>query len=84
MKPKKSNYLLRHLLRFASPAIFVTFLSTAQAQNRWWDGGSSNIAGNGNGASAGGAGTWNTTLTNWDAGVSAMVAWNNADRKSVV
>lgn len=84
MKPKKSNYLLRHLLRFASPAIFVTFLSTAHAQNRWWDGGSSDIAGNGNGASAGGAGTWNTTLTNWDAGASAMVAWNNANLNTAV
>lgn len=84
MKPKNSNYLLRHLLRFASPAIFVTCLSTAQAQNRWWDGGSSNIAGNGNGASAGGAGTWNTTLTNWDAGASAMVAWNNANLNTAV
>lgn len=84
MKPKNSNYLLRHLLRFASPAIFVTFLSTAHAQNRWWDGGSSNIAGNGNGASAGGAGTWNTTLTNWDAGASAMVAWNNANLNTAV
>lgn len=84
MKAKKANYLLRHLLHFAGPAIFVTCLSTAHAQNRFWDGGSANIAGNGNGASGGGAGTWNTTLTNWDEGASPMVAWNNANLNTAV
>ena len=44
-----------------------------------WDGGNVNIAANGNGVSGGTAGTWNTTIQNWDVGVSPHVAWNNAN-----
>ena len=79
MKAKNTNYLLRHLLRFASPAIFATCLSTAHAQNlnRFWDG--ANTGGTGDGVSQGAAGTWNTTNTNWDAGAVARVAWINAN-----
>ncbi|MFM2221248.1 MAG: hypothetical protein RLZZ553_996 [Verrucomicrobiota bacterium] len=85
MKPKSSNYLIRHLMSLATPALMVTMFSTAQAQNRFWDGGTANIAGNGNGASGGGAGNWGTTLTNWDQGNAlAMVAWNNANLNTAV
>ncbi len=85
MKAKNSNYLIRHLMSLATPALMMTLFSPAQAQNRFWDGGTANIAGNGNGASAGGTGNWNTTLTNWDQGSGlAMVAWNNANLNTAV
>ncbi len=41
--------------------------------------GTAGIAGNGNGASAGGVGNWDTTITNWDAGAEPYVAWNNGN-----
>lgn len=34
----------------------------------YWDGGTANLTTNGDGISQGGAGTWNTTLANWDQG----------------
>ena len=44
----------------------------------WWDGGTVNITTNGNGASAGGSGTWNTTIQNWDFGSGlAHYGWPN-------
>ena len=44
----------------------------------YWDGGTMNITTNGDGASAGGLGTWNTTTMNWDQGSGlAHVAWPN-------
>ncbi len=46
----------------------------------YFDGGTVDIAGTGNGASAvaGSTGTWDTTIKNWDAGVgNPYVAWNN-------
>jgi autotransporter-associated beta strand protein len=56
----------------------------ASAANRWWDGGTTDIAGNGDGVGTGGTGTWNTTLTNWDAGAAPHVAWNNAGNDTAI
>ncbi|MGC4013541.1 MAG: hypothetical protein QM755_03330 [Luteolibacter sp.] len=81
MRPNRLNGFLR---RFSSllvaPAIVITFLgSAAHGANRYWDGGTTNIAANGDGASGGTAGNWDTTITNWDQGSGlAHVAWNNA------
>lgn len=51
---------------------------SAQAATRYWDGGSVDIATNGDGTSDGVNGTWNTTLKNWDQGSGlAHVAWVN-------
>lgn len=50
---------------------------TALEGIRYWDGGASDIGANGNSLSAGGSGTWNTTLKNWDCG--AGVAHTNWD-----
>lgn len=66
--------------RFLSNRIFATFIlvmsgPTANATSYYWDGTTANIAGNGNSASAGGAGNWSTGISNWDAGVTAHVAW---------
>jgi len=53
--------------------------------NLYWDGGAADIVVNGDGASAGGAGTWNTTLRNWDLGSGkAHVAWANANGDTAV
>ena len=51
----------------------------------YWDGGSAHIAGNGDGASAGGSGTWNTNLQNWDLGADyPHVAWYNPNNDTAV
>jgi fibronectin-binding autotransporter adhesin len=67
-------------------ARFFTFVKVAvllaapfaHAATRYWDGGSVDIAANGDGGSDGLSGTWNTTLENWDQGGGlAHVAWVN-------
>lgn len=69
---------------FLAAAALGLAAAPASAATLYWDGGTANIAGNGDGASAGGNGTWNTTLTNWDAGTGAHVAWNNAGSDTAV
>jgi autotransporter-associated beta strand protein len=82
MKPKSS---LRAFLLGCRSLLAVLFVShSASAANRWWEGGSVDLAGNGNSASTGGAGTWNTTLLNWDAGAVPRVAWNNAGNDTAI
>lgn len=86
MKPKSSNRFLFVLRQFfTAQAIVISFLGTAHAANRFWDGGTANIGTNGDGASGGTAGNWNTTLTNWDQGSAlAHVAWVNANNDTAV
>jgi len=51
----------------------------AASITRWWDGGTTNIVGTGDGVSQGGAGTWDTTIQNWDQGSGEPHgAWDNA------
>jgi len=57
--------------------IGLLIANQAQAATYYWDGGTTDIAGNGNGASGGGNGTWNTAIKNWDAGAVAHIAWSN-------
>ena len=56
----------------------------AQAATLWWDGGRTNIPANGNGASQGGSGIWNTTIRNWDAGAVPHANWVNANNDTAV
>ena len=66
-------------------ALLALVASPAQAATRFWDGGSVDIAGNGNGVSGGGSGTWNTTLKNWDQGSGlALVAWVNGSNEAEI
>ena len=59
-------------------ALLALAVLPAQAATRYWDGGSVDIAANGDGTSDGVNGTWNTTLKNWDQGSGlAHVAWAN-------
>lgn len=67
-----------------SLAALTLAITSAPAANLFWDGGSVDIAAAGNGASAGGAGTWNTTTLNWDAGAVPHVAWNNAANDTAI
>ena len=62
----------------------LTVVHSSRAANLYWDGGSVDIAAVGNTASAGGAGTWNTAILNWDAGPGAHVAWNNAANDTAI
>ena len=61
----------------AMAAVATSFAGlSASAATLYWDGGTANIAANGNAASDGGSGTWNTTFTNWDVtSGAAHVAW---------
>ena len=69
--------LVKNLTRYAGVVAVVALANfgSAQAQTLFWDGGNSNIAGNGDGTSSGASGTWDNTLQNWDSGVSPHVAW---------
>lgn len=50
------------------------------AQTLYWDGGTANISGNGDGISEGGAGTWSGSIQNWDQGSGLPhVAWTSGD-----
>jgi len=50
----------------------------------YWDGGITDIGTDGNLASGGGNGTWNTTLMNWDYGFTAHKVWANSPVESAV
>ncbi len=79
MKPRKFSLFSSLTSTALSVALFSHFAaSSSSAATRYWDGGSVDIAANGNSLGAGGDGTWNTTIKNWDAGASPHVAWNNA------
>ena len=57
----------------------------ANSATLYWDGGTNSISATGDGVSAGGSGTWNAALQNWDAGSgSAHASWNSATPDSAV
>lgn len=58
-------------------AIFGLVVSADAAL--FWDGGTTDIAGDGDSASAGGTGMWDLTIKNWDAGAAPHVAWTNGN-----
>jgi autotransporter-associated beta strand protein len=66
----------------ASATASATTTSIPAAPIWFWDGGTTDILTTGNSASAGGNGTWNTTLRNWDGGNTAHTEWNNAALKT--
>ena len=62
----------------------VTVMETISL-NRWCDGGTTDIDGNGDGLSAGGDGIWNTTIMNWDQGAGLPhVPWDNTTNDTAV
>jgi len=72
----------RKLLAVVCAMVFG--MQSGYAADRWWDGGTTDIGTDGNGASAGTAGNWNTTLLNWDAGAAPHVAWTNANNDTAI
>lgn len=63
--------------RIAFQASLAIALSSAHAADRWWDGGTADLTGGGNGTSNGGAGNWDSALLNWDKGDASHVTWDN-------
>jgi autotransporter-associated beta strand protein len=71
--------------RVAFHASLAIALTSAHAAERYWDGGTTDISGGGNGTSSGGAGSWNDTLLNWDQGIApAHGAWVNGNTEVAV
>jgi autotransporter-associated beta strand protein len=77
----KSKATLQSFIAGLGWAVLSTTLHAADV---FWDGGIVDIVTDGNGASGGTAGTWDTTLLNWDVGASPHVAWNNLDNDTAV
>jgi autotransporter-associated beta strand protein len=75
-QPSASFFTMALGMAAAGLALFSS--PSAEADTLFWDGGTVNIGTDGDGASTGTAGTWNTTLTNWDAGAAPHVAWTNS------
>lgn len=66
-------------------AAFLAGAAFAPAAERWWDGGTSDLATDGNGASGGTAGTWNATTLNWDQGAGLPhAAWGDGSAHKAV
>ena len=66
-------------------ALLVLTAYTTLAATRYWDGGTVDIATNGDGISDGASGIWNTTLKNWDQGTGlAHVAWVNGSNTAEI
>ncbi len=64
-----------HLLSLAALTV-----ASAPAADLFWDGGTSNIVTDGDGAPSFLAGTWSTSIANWDQGAGlAHVPWNSGD-----
>ena len=82
--PNTSGSRFSRALRPLAAVLALSFPS-AKAATRYWDGGSADIAGNGDGNSDGANGTWNTTLKNWDQGSGlAHVAWTNGGNVATI
>ena len=79
MKPRRIFSAARLSLPLAAALVAMLAVPRARAANWFWDGGTVNLVGTGNATSAGGAGNWNTTLTNWDPSPSgsAYSAWTS-------
>jgi autotransporter-associated beta strand protein len=54
-------------------------LPAATANTLYWDGGTVNLAGNGDFVASGLTGNWSTSLLNWDAGPVPYTGWNNSN-----
>jgi autotransporter-associated beta strand protein len=67
----------RNNLLIAIVPIILYSSASVHAANLYWDGGTTDIVDEGDGISAGGEGTWDTTILNWDANAPAHVSWNN-------
>ena len=75
---------MKKLMTLACATLALFTAGTSLAADRWWDGGTTNIAANGDGASQGGSGTWNTSTNNWDqGGAQPHIAWVNGSDTAI-
>lgn len=83
MKHKSNPFF--HPARFLAVLTLVFAAVPAHAVSHYWEGGTADLAGTGNAASAGGTGTWDTTIKNWDPAPSgtAYAAWPNSANSNV-
>lgn len=79
---RNSRMTIRKVLAIVALIGFVNI--GAHAADLFWDGGTGNIGTDGDGASTGTAGTWDTTILNWDAGASPHVAWVNGNNDTAI
>jgi fibronectin-binding autotransporter adhesin len=79
-----SRFRVRVLIAGVTAVLLVAAAGSARAATVYWDGGTSDILTIGDGASQGGAGTWNTTILNWDKAAAPHVAWVNANNDTAV
>jgi fibronectin-binding autotransporter adhesin len=79
MKPRRIFSANPISLSFASALVAMLAVSSASASSLYWDGATPADA------PGCGAGTWNTTLTNWDTSLAGGdVAWVNANLDTAV
>ena len=71
----KISTAFRSLLIYCGSSLLSSL--SANATILYYDGGTVNIAGNGNSAASAITGNWNTAISNWDAGAVPYVGWNN-------
>jgi autotransporter-associated beta strand protein len=72
-------------VRYRLLAFITLNLCGASAADLYWDGGTVNIAADGDGLSTYTGGTWSTGIANWDQGATlAHVTWNNANLDNAV
>gem|GEM_PF-2546495 len=70
---------------WASPSVSFMTIPVLSSSMMGWDGGTTNIVVNGDGASQGGSGIWNTTTNNWDQGAElGHTNWVNASNSTAI
>ena len=79
----KMDKMVNIAVRVIAALVLLTLPLAAQAANRYWDG--ANTGGTGDGASAGGTATWDTSILNWDQGNGvSRVNWTNANNDTAI
>ena len=70
LENRTRNQNRRRKSALAVPTWLAVLLAagTVRAGTLWWDGGTTDIGGSGDGVSAGDNGIWNATIMNWDQG----------------
>jgi autotransporter-associated beta strand protein len=85
MRPKAlSGSIAKYSRGLVLSALAIIGASQAPGATYYWDGGTVNIAGNGDGVSAGGTGNWSAAISNWDQGSGlAETAWPGTTNAAV-
>jgi autotransporter-associated beta strand protein len=83
--PKPRHNLRTVIVQTIIVLFTLAWSGSVQAAARWWDGGTADNPGTGDGASSGGLGAWNTTTLNWDPGAGlSYTNWANAANDNAI